>query len=86
MAEPLLDTSERFGFEWDRYRRFFPHYEQQFRGWIAPLEPDASPEQGIDTARRVALAKDVGAVGEEPGRCRLRQTFQDTRLDVRQRR
>lgn len=41
MAEPLLDTSKRFGFEWDRYRRFFPHYEQQFRGWIAPLEPDA---------------------------------------------
>ena len=41
MAEPLLDTSERFGFEWDRYRRFFPHYEQQFRGWIAPLGPEA---------------------------------------------
>ena len=40
MAEPLLDTSERFGFEWNRYRRFFPHYEQQFRGWIDPLGPE----------------------------------------------
>jgi SAM-dependent methyltransferase len=33
-----LDTSERFGWEWKRYRRFFPHYERQFKGWIAPLE------------------------------------------------
>jgi SAM-dependent methyltransferase len=35
-----LDTSLRFGWEWSRYRRFFPHYERQFKGWIAPLEPD----------------------------------------------
>jgi SAM-dependent methyltransferase len=41
MSAPALDTSRRFGWEWDRYRRFFPHYEQQFRGWIAPLGPDA---------------------------------------------
>ena len=34
-----LDTSRRFGFEWDRYDGFFPHYEEQFRGWIEPLEP-----------------------------------------------
>jgi SAM-dependent methyltransferase len=40
-APPALDTSKRFGFEWDRYRRFFPHYEKQFRGWIAPLGPEA---------------------------------------------
>jgi len=38
-AEPGLDTSKRFGFEWDRYRDFFPHYEEQFRGWIDPLGP-----------------------------------------------
>ena len=38
-AEPHLDTSKRFGFEWDRYRDFFPHYEEQFRGWIDPLGP-----------------------------------------------
>jgi SAM-dependent methyltransferase len=34
-----LDTSTRFGVEWDRYRGLFPHYEEQFRGWIAPLGP-----------------------------------------------
>jgi len=38
-SSPRLDTSERFGWEWQRYRRFFPHYERQFKGWIAPLEP-----------------------------------------------
>jgi SAM-dependent methyltransferase len=38
-AESGLDTSKRFGFEWDRYRDFFPHYEEQFRGWIDPLGP-----------------------------------------------
>jgi SAM-dependent methyltransferase len=38
-TEPALDTSLRFGYEWDRYREFFPHYEQQFRGWIEPLLP-----------------------------------------------
>ena len=37
---PGLDTSARFGWEWSRYRRFFPHYERQFKGWIAPLQPD----------------------------------------------
>jgi len=36
---PALDTSTRFGFEWNRYRAFFPHYETQFRGWIEPLGP-----------------------------------------------
>lgn len=39
-ASPSLDTSERFGFEWDRYDGFFPHYEEQFRGWIEPLGPE----------------------------------------------
>jgi len=34
-----IDTSKRFGWEWSRYRRFFPHYERQFKGWIAPLAP-----------------------------------------------
>ncbi|MBW2270461.1 MAG: class I SAM-dependent methyltransferase [Deltaproteobacteria bacterium] len=37
--EPVLDTSKRFGFEWDRYRDLYPHYEEQFLGWVAPLEP-----------------------------------------------
>jgi SAM-dependent methyltransferase len=38
-AGAARDTSTRFGFEWDRYRGFFPHYEEQFRGWIHPLGP-----------------------------------------------
>jgi SAM-dependent methyltransferase len=38
-AGAARDTSTRFGWEWDRYRGFFPHYEEQFRGWIAPLGP-----------------------------------------------
>lgn len=37
--EPTLDTSKRFGFEWDRYQELYPHYEEQFRGWVAPLVP-----------------------------------------------
>lgn len=37
--EPGLDTSKRFGFEWDRYQALYPHYEEQFRGWVAPLLP-----------------------------------------------
>ena len=36
-GKPKLDTSKRFGFEWDRYRDFFPHYEKQFLGGIQPL-------------------------------------------------
>ena len=32
-----VDTASRFGFQWDRYREVFAHYEPQFLGWIAPL-------------------------------------------------
>lgn len=39
-ATSNVDTSKRFGFEWDRYDGFFPHYEEQFRGWIEPLGPE----------------------------------------------
>lgn len=39
MTGRALDTSLRFGFEWNRYRELFPHYEEQFRGWIEPLGP-----------------------------------------------
>lgn len=35
--ETTLDTSKRFGFEWDRYQDLYPHYEEQFLGWVAPL-------------------------------------------------
>jgi len=40
MTTAEIDTSQRFGWEWSRYRRFFPHYERQFKGWIAPLQPE----------------------------------------------
>lgn len=39
-ASGTLDTSRRFGFEWDRYDGLFPHYEEQFRGWVEPLGPE----------------------------------------------
>jgi SAM-dependent methyltransferase len=39
VPEPTLDTSQRFGFEWDRYQELYPHYEEQFLGWVAPLLP-----------------------------------------------
>ena len=39
-AEPTLDTSKRFGFEWDRYQALYPHYEEQFLGWVAPLSAE----------------------------------------------
>ena len=39
-CDTSLDTSKRFGFEWDRYDSFFPHYEMQFRGWIEPIRPE----------------------------------------------
>ena len=39
-APSSVDTSDRFGFEWDRYDGFFPHYEEQFLGWIEPLGPE----------------------------------------------
>ena len=35
-----VDTASRFGFQWDRYREIFPHYEAQFLGWIAPLRAE----------------------------------------------
>jgi asparagine synthase (glutamine-hydrolysing) len=39
-ARQTVDTSSRFGFEWDRYREVFPHYESQFLGWIAPFRAE----------------------------------------------
>ena len=33
--EPALDTSKRFGFEWDRYRDLYPHYEEQLAAHLA---------------------------------------------------
>lgn len=34
-----IDTSKRFGFQWDRYRELAPHFRAQFVQWIAPFDP-----------------------------------------------
>ena len=44
---PTLDTSKRFGYEWDRYRDLYPHYEEQFLGWISPIGPEAFEEARV---------------------------------------
>ena len=41
-----VDTSERFGFQWDRCREFHPHYRDQFLQWIHPLDPESL--RGLD--------------------------------------
>lgn len=36
-----VDTAERFGYQWHRYRQLFPHYRRQFEGWIHPFPVDS---------------------------------------------
>jgi len=33
-------SSERFGYEWDRYASIIPEYEEQFRRWLPFFSPD----------------------------------------------
>lgn len=33
-------TAAAFGWEWTRYVEMHPQYEEQFRGWIHPLQPE----------------------------------------------
>jgi SAM-dependent methyltransferase len=35
-----MASSERFGFEWNRFPRIIPEYEQFFRAWVAGLAPE----------------------------------------------
>ncbi len=35
-----LDSTERFGFEWDKYRSIIPEYEEQFLKWVFPLKKE----------------------------------------------
>lgn len=40
-AAPLAAGSpDRFGYEWHNYAELRPEYEEQFRGWTAPLAPE----------------------------------------------
>src|SRR3989338_4637337 len=32
-----MASSERFGYEWQKYPALTPDYEEQFRAWISPL-------------------------------------------------
>lgn len=35
-----MSSSQRFGYEWDKYAAMTPEYEAQFRNWTSPLQPD----------------------------------------------
>jgi SAM-dependent methyltransferase len=47
MSTPAIDTSKRFGFQWDLHREFHPHYREQFLQWIAPLDEKAFEEMDV---------------------------------------
>jgi SAM-dependent methyltransferase len=41
MSESTISgSSERFGYEWDRYASIIPEYEEQFRRWLPFFSPD----------------------------------------------
>jgi SAM-dependent methyltransferase len=42
-----IDTSKRFGFQWDLHREFHPHYREQFLQWIAPLDEQAFVDKDV---------------------------------------
>jgi SAM-dependent methyltransferase len=59
-------TAERFGYEWSRFDEIRPEYEAQFRGWIAPFDPDAFAgrrvlDAGCGKGRHLRLAATLGA-------------------------
>jgi SAM-dependent methyltransferase len=61
-----MDTSKRFGFQWDRHRELHPHYREQFLQWLAPL--DAKELAGADVldagcgmGRNARWAAELGA-------------------------
>ena len=61
-----LDTSERFGFQWDRCREFHPQYRDQFLQWIHPLGPEAFRDKdvldaGCGMGRNTWWAAELGA-------------------------
>lgn len=44
-----MASSERFGFEWQKYRQLDPNYEMQFKKWICPLtEKDFRDKKILD--------------------------------------
>jgi uncharacterized protein YbaR (Trm112 family) len=60
------ETAERFGYEWTRFAEIRPEYETQFRGWIAPVSPEAFKgrivvDGGCGKGRHLRLAAAFGA-------------------------
>jgi len=35
-----MGSTERFGYEWNRFKKIIPEYEKQFLGWVTPLQPE----------------------------------------------
>jgi SAM-dependent methyltransferase len=61
-----LDTSERFGFQWDRYRELYPHYREQFEQWLQPFDPAGFRgadvlDAGCGMGRNARFAAEAGA-------------------------
>ncbi len=61
-----LDTSKRFGFQWDRYRDFYPHWREQFEQWLQPFDPARLRgadvlDAGCGMGRNARFAAEAGA-------------------------
>jgi len=85
-----MASSERFGYEWQKYSFLAPAYEEQFRAWIAPLTPldfknktvlDAGCGMGrnsfwaLEYGAREALAFDLDERSVESARKNLQEFY-----------
>lgn len=66
MSGSSIDTSKRFGFQWDLHREFHPQYREQFLQWIAPLDAKAFEDvdvldAGCGMGRNARWAAEFGA-------------------------
>src|SRR3989339_1961673 len=44
---PGVTSENRFNFEWSKYKELDPSYEEQFLGWVNPLEPEDFKDQTV---------------------------------------
>jgi SAM-dependent methyltransferase len=66
LASEAVATAARFGYEWTRFAEIRPEYEEQFRGWIAPVETSEFKDRlvvdaGCGKGRHLRLAAAFGA-------------------------